>query len=548
MEYGQDGRKSNGERFEMKNLVAFENISKWAESKNGLIYIICISAMLKAFFLASDSLINNDGLLYISAAQEFAKGHFKEGLSVFPMPFYPLLIATVHFLIPDWTLAARMISSSFIVLTLIPLYLLTKELFDRKAALGACLAFALAPASNSLAVDVIRDPGFIFCTAWSVYFALRISQSSRIIYFVATAFFSLVSILFRIEGIILVLIFPVYFLLLSYIKDRERATLLKSALLFILIPLFLVLVYYICDFKGPVAFNRSEEICAEFRRVFNLGFINNYQTLSSQLEILVQSSPYPGFKNNFAEIAKHYIPVIYLLGLTETFIVALFPLFIVPLFFSFKEPVKINQVFVLSLSMAFILLSYYFLIKMDFLTERYIAIPVLLTYPWIGTGMHRFFEYLSGKYSKKVFVIVFFLFFILPLYKSVEQEIKKDDSLVTSAKWIKNNPDALKLRIITGDKRFLFYAGREFWIGNVFSDNRSDAYYRLDNKGAGYNELEKIAVENKFDLMFLRISSKKEAPQFKYFKKIKEIKGRKNISYIFSSPEAARIMRSDVAE
>ncbi|MDQ1331042.1 MAG: hypothetical protein QG578_1307, partial [Thermodesulfobacteriota bacterium] len=192
----------------MKKMITFENISKWAESKNGLIYIICISVMLKAFFLASDSLINNDGLLYISAAQEFAKGHFKEGLNVFPMPFYSLLIVIIHFLIPDWAMAARVISVLFMVFTLIPLYLLTKELFDRKAAFWACLTFALAPDSNGLATDVIRDPGFIFCTAWSVYFALRSSQSPRIIYFAATAFFSLVSILFRIEGIILVLIYP----------------------------------------------------------------------------------------------------------------------------------------------------------------------------------------------------------------------------------------------------------------------------------------------------------------------------------------------------
>jgi len=532
----------------MKKLITFENISKWAESKNGLIYIICISAMLKAFFLASDSLINNDGLLYISAAQEFAKGHFKEGLNVFPMPFYSLLIVIVHFLIPDWAMAARVISVLFMVFTIIPLYLLTKELFDRKAAFWACLAFALAPASNSLAGDVIRDPGFIFCTAWSVYFALRSSQSSRIIYFAATAFFSLVSILFRIEGIILVLIFPVYFSFLSFFKDQERTTLLKGALLFMLIPLFLITVYYVSGFKGLVSFNRSDHIYGEIQKLFKIEFLVNYQMLSSQLEILVQSSPYPGFKNNFAEIAKHYIPAIYFMGLTETFIVALFPLYIVPIYYSFKEPIKINHVFVLSLLIVFILLAYYFLIKMDFLTERYILIPVLLAYPWVGAGMHRFLEYLSGKSFENFFLIAFLLFIISPVYKCVEQEMKQDDSLIIAAKWIENNPDAMKLRIITGDKRFLFYAGREFWVGDVFSGNSSDAYYRLDDEDASYNELEEIAAANKFDLLFLRVSLKKEAPQFKYFKKIKEIKGRNNISYIFSSPEAARIMGSDIVK
>lgn len=532
----------------MKKIITFENISKWAESKNGLIYIICISAMLKAFLLASDSLVNNDGMLYISAAQEFVKGHFKEGLGIFPMPFYSLLIAIVHFLIPDWAIAARLISASFIVFTLIPLYLLTKELFNRKAAFWACFAFALAPASNSMADAVIRDPGFIFCVAWSVYFALRSSQSPRIVFFAATAFISLVSILFRIEGIILVIVFPIYFSLLSYIKDQERTTLLKGALLFMLIPLILITVYYISCFNGQVSFNRSGEIYGEIQKLIKIEFIKNYQNLSSQLEILVRSSPFPGYKNNFAEIAKHYIPVIYFLGLTETFIVALFPLFVVPLFFSFKEPIKINHIFVLCLLIIFILLAYYFLIKMDFLTERYISIPVLLACPWVGAGMHRFSEYLSGKYLKKVFVVIFLLFAISPVYMCVEQEMKGDNSLIVAAKWIENNPDAGKLRIITGDKRFLFYAGREYWVGDVFAGINSDAYYSLDEEKASYNELERIAMENKFDLVFLRVSLKKEAPQFKYFKKIKEFKGRKNISYVFSSPEAARIIGIDIAE
>ena len=532
----------------MDNVISFEKISKWPESKSGLLYIICISVILKAFLFASDSMINNDGLLYIAAAQDFAAGHFKEGLSVFPMPFYPLLIAIIHFLIPDWAAAARVISVTFIVFTLIPLYLLTKELFGRKAAFWACLAFAIAPFPNSLADSIIRDPGFIFCTAWAVYFALRSSQSPRIILFAATAFFSLVSMLFRIEGIMLILFFPTYFLVLSYIKNQERAPLLKGALLFIVIPLLLVIVFSVCRFNDTVSFNRSDYIYAEFQKLFKIEFLNNYYALSEQLKNLVQSSPSPGFKNNFAEIAKHYVPVIYFLGLTETLIVNLFPIFIIPLFFSFKEPIKIKHVFVLGVLSVFILLAYYFLIKNDFLTSRYISTPVLLTYPWIGAGIHRFFEYLSGKLFKKVFVIIFLLFIISPVYKCVEQEMKEDNSLIVAAKWIENNPDAGKLKIITGDKRFLFYAGREYWVKNVFSGISGDAYYSLYNKDASYNELERIAMENKFDLVFLRVSLKKEAPRFKYFKKIKEFKGRKNISYLFSSPEVAQILGSNIVE
>ncbi|MFH1977458.1 MAG: glycosyltransferase family 39 protein [Pseudomonadota bacterium] len=523
----------------MKKIITFENILKWAESKSGLTYIICISVMLKAFLFASDSLVNNDGLVYISAAQEFAAGHFKECLAIFPMPFYPMLIGIVHFLIPDWVAAARVLSILFIVFALIPLYLITEELFDKKAAFWACLAFTLAPFPNSLADSVIRDPGFIFCSVWAVYFALRSTQSPRIILFAATAFFSWVSILFRIEGIMLILFFPAYFLVLSYMKNQERAPLLKGALLFVVIPLLLVTVFSVYSFNDTVSFNRSDYIYAEFQKLFKIEFLDNYYTLSEQLEILVQSSPFPGYRNNFAEIARHYIPVIYLFGFIETFIVVLYPLFVIPLIFSFKDSIRKNRVFVLSVFWAFILMDYYFLIRMDFLTSRYISVPVLLMYPWVGAGIQKIFEYLSMKFSKKVFAAIFILFFILPVYQCIEQEWKQDNSLIVASKWTANNTKDNNLRIITTDKRFLFYAGRDFRVGDGSLGTNSDGFYSLKNKDDSYNELEQFAILNQFDLIMLRISSKAKEPQFEHLKKLKEFKGSKNISYVFSSPEVA---------
>ncbi len=523
--------------------IIFEKISKWPESKTGLLYIIAGSVLLKLLLFLSDSTVNNDGLLYISAAQEFAAGHFKEGLSIYPMPFYPILIAMIHFLIPDWVAAGRILSLTFIVFTLIPLYLLSKELFDRKAAFWACLAFAVAPYANDLADGVIRDPGFIFCMAWAVYFAFRAGQTAGIIMFAATAVFSWFAFLFRIEGIILILFFPVYILILSFIKDQERVSLLKGFLLFIMIPLFLGAVFLAFRLTDPASINRIGEVYEAFKNLFQTGFLDNYYALYDQLKTLSQSSPSSNLKNNFTEIARHYIPVIYLFGLIETFVIALYPLFLIPLYYSVKGPIQINRVFAASVFWVFILMAYYFLIKKDFSTSRFVSVPVLLIYPWIGAGINILFEQLSAKLSQKVFAALFLLFFTMPVYECFEQEWKQDNSLIVAAKWVATNPDTSKLRIITTDKRFLLYAGREYRVGDGSTGTDSDGFYSLDTKVNSYNGLEQIAIQNKFDLVLLRISAEKEAPQFNYFKKIKEFKGTKNISYVFSSPEAAGIIK-----
>ena len=521
----------------MKNFLTFENVSKWPEGKNRHYYIISISLFLKILLLMSDNTVNNDGLLYIAAAQKFAAGHFNEWLKAFPMPFYPMLIGIVHFLISDWVTAARTISIIFIVFTIIPVYLLTKELFDRKAAFWASLAFALAPFPNSLADTVIRDPGFIFFIAWAIYFALRTTQTQEIYFLCMTALFSIFSILFRIEGIILIIFFPVYLLVLYFIEEQKRTYLLKRSVLLIMIPLFLVTVFFIFGLNKPNSFNRSGEIYSEIKRLFNIGFLDSYYAISDNLKTLEQSSPVSGFKNNFAEIARHYMHLIYLVGLIESFIIVLFPLYLLPLFFSFNRTVQTNRVFVSSVFLIYMLMVYYFLVKMDFITSRYLSVPLLLVYPWIGAGIQRFFEYLAVKFPPKVFALFFLIFFILPVYKCVEQEFNEDRSLMAAAKWVADKSDEGKLRIITTDNRFLFYSGRDYYAaGNAFFVTGGDELYNFDNNDNNYRKLEQVAIQKKFDLVLIRISSKKEAPQFEYFKKLREFKGRKNISYIFSSP------------
>lgn len=282
---------------DIKNIITIENISKWAESKNGLIYIICISAMLKAFLLTSDSLVNNDGLLYIAAAQEFAAGHFKEWLTAFPMPFYPMLIGIVHFLIPDWVAAARVLSITFIVFALVPLYWLSEEIFDRKAAFWACLAFAIAPVPNGLADGVVRDPGFLFCMAWAVYFAFQALQYGKIILFAVTALFAWISFLFRLEGIIFIIFFPIYLLFQYFLDYRKNYAMLKGVFIWSAIILFIfIIVTAIPGGETVISIKANTHHYEKVRNFFNLNFLiitalymNNLTILKNIRNIRVDS-------------------------------------------------------------------------------------------------------------------------------------------------------------------------------------------------------------------------------------------------------------------
>ena len=128
--------------------MALKHFSKWTERKEALYFLLCFSALLKLSITLSNNVINSDGILYIAAAQEFAIGHFSEGLALFPLPLYSYLLSVIHNFVPNWIIAARFISITTLVLSVIPLYLLTNDLFDRKAAFWAITSHCSSSGSN----------------------------------------------------------------------------------------------------------------------------------------------------------------------------------------------------------------------------------------------------------------------------------------------------------------------------------------------------------------------------------------------------------------
>ena len=145
---------------EMKASDKVTNFLRTSSTKRDLVLLLLLSAILKAILSLGIGVMNpEDGVLYITAAQKLAGGAFKDALAIYGMPFYPLLIALTHYVIPNWIAAALIISIISSVFTIIPLYLLTKEIFYRQAALWACAAFAVLPLSNHWSVGVLRDQG-----------------------------------------------------------------------------------------------------------------------------------------------------------------------------------------------------------------------------------------------------------------------------------------------------------------------------------------------------------------------------------------------------
>jgi len=517
--------------------MIMEKVSNWTETKRGLYFILGFSAIIKitALIALSDKAINNDGLLYISAAQQFASGHFKEGLALYPMPLFSLLITAVHFVVHNWVLAARFLSSTALLMAIIPLYMLTSELFNRKVAFWACLLFSLAPEPNILAVDIIRGPIFLFLFAWTIYFAQRSIKSAKLTDLLLTVLFAWISILFRIEGIIFIPFYLLFIIGLAMVKPQERIALYKNILIWIVFPLIVFLIFIVFLETEKAYFNRMDQVVLEAQNIFNFKFLDNYHLIYQELKALEDSSPFTGHgKQNFIAIARHYMSIIYLLGLFEGLIKVLFPFFIIPLYCGFKRPFFRNQVLILAFVTSYLLMVYCYAIKVDFVRARFLLAPAFLLYPWIGAGMERIYAFVKNSSRPKVFVLVCALIFLIaPISKTVHSFGKHDNVIIKTGEWLAGQPGFNNAKIVTNGRRILFYAGRE-----TYSDrgNRVEMY---GSSRSDFTGIEKLAVKIQADVIIIRTSVRRKdmIPEFKYFKKIKEFVGKKKIAVIFYSPD-----------
>jgi 4-amino-4-deoxy-L-arabinose transferase-like glycosyltransferase len=515
----------------MKKLDKMNNSFLQSETKRDLIILLLLSAALKISISLFIKVINYDGVFYITAAIKLAEGTFKEALTIYGMPLYPLLIALTHHVIPNWIAAARVISIISSILTVIPLYLLTREIFHRQAALWASAAFALLPLSNHLSVEIMRDPLFLFFFAWSAYFAHRAIKSRKLIHFLLSSLTCLFSILCRHEGLILYFFYALYVFCLFLRRSQDRNALFKGMLVYIAPPLVVFILISLGD-KWPPTFNRMDAVILKINEIINLKFVDNYTRIYSQLNNFEIATTKASEWQNLIEIVRHYIPLIYLIGLLEKFFKALFPSYLIPLAVGVWKARNRNNVFIILLTACYFLILYYYMFSKNSIRERYLLTPAFLLYPYIGVGLDRLCIYVKKSSRRRLFTILFVIFFaLLPVYRSFRIIRNQETVLLVAGEWIATIPQFQTVKIITTDRRIPFYAGRGL----------DQTLYREPN----YFAMEKLALQKNSDLLIIKTSKKSEnsRPGLKKFMKVKEFAGTKDIVNIYCSPRLYRTVK-----
>lgn len=442
-------------------------VSNLIESKKGLIFAFFLSFSLRTILLyfSSDIAIDHDGMIYIGAAMEFARGNFLSSVAAYPLALYPLLIAIVNFFLQDWILSARFVSAASLLLILLPLYFLTDNLFGRRAAFWSCLAFSLSPEPLRLSLLAIRDNPFGLVFTIGVCFAYLAVCTRKTKHLMIAAGAFCLSMQLRIEGLIL---FPTYMLFLiglAIVKRNETKIYFQFSLVWMLICVVLLLIVQMAVSSENILFsrfnfNRFIDYRSFFRDLVSYNFLKNYQKIHNHLEIMEKNSPFGTASLSFASISMSNIPIIYMIGLIRGFIQLIYPLNMLAFLFGLKcAKLFRGHSLVLFFAGIYFIMIYFFAIYKDFFDNRFLLPPSLILFPWIGIGIQKAFETLIKKRNGSVLVVALALALLIPCgYKLNLLIDKKKDVVIASGEWLAQQSQLRNARIFSADDRILFYA------------------------------------------------------------------------------------------
>lgn len=490
-----------------------------------LAMLLLFSLVVKIILVYQADIINPDGIRYINSAHQLFQGNVALAFSHEKMLGFTFLLGLFHVIIPDWFLAGKILSVVAMVLTTIPLYLITRELFGKRAALYAGLAYSLAPAINGKVDSIIKDPPFLFLTVMIVWLVILSLKESRLRLLLFAGLLCCLSVLIRPEGIVLFLSLVLFFVTLIILSRENRAFHIRSLAVLCVFPVTCALLSSVPFLMGMISPESMDKIAVRFSYYFTTDLTKTYKMIFQHLETVEKSFPGGADTHDFFEYARSNLPLIYLLGMLQTFFEKLFPVFVVPLLFGLKLKGRWSKGLVLFLSVlvTFLLMDYVFLLSRNFIASRYFLVPVSLSFVFVGYGMDRMTGCISNlRYRRSAIAIIVVLCVLLPLGRAIERGTREKDEIKKAGLWLSENKPNIQSHLLVNDERITYYAG----------------LLRGDYLTIGYDQIDKIeqrALNNNCEIIvvYLNKTDFDRVPDLKEFELIETFSGRKKIAMVY---------------
>jgi hypothetical protein len=167
------------------------------------------AAMFLAWGLRHNEASFADGLRYIRQAEAIQRGDLREGVIVgIDHPLHPLGIVAAHAIVGgegpvSWQRAAVGLAFGCLVLMILPLYLLTRELFGDDSAWVGCVVVMVNPLIGQIMANVLSESSFLLFWLWGLWAAVRFLREGRFLWLPLASGFGSLAYLSRPEGLLL---------------------------------------------------------------------------------------------------------------------------------------------------------------------------------------------------------------------------------------------------------------------------------------------------------------------------------------------------------
>ena len=456
-----------------------------------LILILLFTLFLKLLVLLRNPVINNDAVLYIKLAKDIS---LDGKILLNRPPFLPLLIAFFHIFIHNWLWAGHLVMIAALTLLVLPAYAIASHLWGKEGGLATALFVSVSPFFNKFACDLVKGPLFWLFALLFIYFLLKYLQTQKFSFLSLIGISFVLSLLSRREAVLLVIPAGVI-LLIQWMKGRRLIIKLLLAIASVVLigiltstPLW---VYSYAKGKSVRSVYNTWSRTVRSELVF-FSPVTNYRKLDKELRKVEKVMPAQGTSYNFAEIARHYIPVVYFVGFIELLGRVVYPLFfflaLLGIWKSCKERSPPEHCIVLFFLVLYLFLGLLYLNSRNWVDKRYVLFAALLFHFWIWPGFVRIRGYFENKklgiYSFAQ--IVFVLLIMLPFLKTVTIKRGRELILRDSGQWIQRN-GKIAGPVWCSDYRIAFYASRPVIRGSKEESAKGgDFGKKALKKGAAY--------------------------------------------------------------
>ena len=449
------------------------------------------SLLISAWASIVDDVVNNDGIEYIKSAQNMLEGRWIEAVETYKWPFYAASMAIVSKIaFVDLNIAAHLIDAvSFIWITL-AFVSLVRLLGGRKPELWFALLIILAfPTLNKFRPYLIRDPAFLalFLSACFYYLSFFLEKKKRL-NALSIILFGL-SALFRIEGLIFLVMSQVY--LMAIAMGRKAAPLLALVLTLLLAAVMVVLLSwwnfspdgeltYMSIFTEPLHFLETvwiqvlDQIGQRFHAIRSkvlVGYSHSYA-----LVVLLWSA----VTIVFFELMHALYYLYFGLSVTAVSRDSLFPQHVLIRPWRFLLFISIGVLF------AFVLVQW-------FLSDRYplaAALLMLLPVPFLLAKWQRYNRFGGASKNSRIGYMVIIALIVLAGLKSLDLATKKT-YLKEAGKWLEHNISE-NASVYTNNRIIAHYFGRT---------THTDVYWPYWEQ----YKISALIARNKFDYLVFNV-------------------------------------------